>query len=83
MVKGLNKPTFTIFLPYVNKAHWASFEDGKFHHSIHLLDVKPDLFDSFTYEERKKIEQNPHELYKQLSPEIILPQLDVFLKNNL
>lgn len=83
IAKALNKPTFTIFSPYVNKAHWASFEDGKFHHSIHLLDVKPDLFDSFTYEERKKIEQNPHELYKQLSPEIILPQLDVFLKNNL
>ena len=83
IAKALSKPTFTIFSPYVNKAHWASFEDGKFHHSIYLLDVKPDLFNNFTYEERKRIEQNPHELYKQLTPEIILPQLYTFLKNNL
>ncbi len=59
IAKALNKPTFTIFSPYVNKSHWASFEDGKFHHSIHLLDIKPDLYANFTYEERKKIEENP------------------------
>jgi hypothetical protein len=52
-----NKPTFTIFSPYVNKDHWASFEDGKFHHSVHLLEIKPNLFDEFTFEERKKIEK--------------------------
>ncbi|UOK41205.1 MULTISPECIES: glycosyltransferase family 9 protein [Flavobacterium] len=83
IAKALNKPTFTIFSPYVNKDHWASFEDGKFHHSVHLLEMKPDLFDSFTFEERKKIEKNPDELYKQLTPEMILPELDKFLQNNL
>ncbi|WP_418262315.1 glycosyltransferase family 9 protein [Flavobacterium faecale] len=83
IAKALNKPTFTIFSPYVNKDHWASFEDGKFHTSVHLLEMKPDLFDSFTFEERKKIEANPEELYLQLTPELILPQLDQFLKNNL
>lgn len=83
IAKALNKPTFTIFSPYVNKDHWASFEDGKFHQSIHLLEMKPNLFDSFTFEERKKIEKNPDELYKQLTPEMIIPELDIFLKNNL
>ncbi|CAM3988993.1 glycosyltransferase family 9 protein [Flavobacterium sinopsychrotolerans] len=83
IAKALNKPTFTIFSPYVNQDHWASFEDGKFHHSVHLLEMKPNLFDSFTFEERKKIEKNPDELYKQLTPEMILPALDIFLKNNL
>ncbi len=83
IAKALNKPTFTIFSPYVNKSHWASFEDGKFHTSIHLLEEKPDLFDSFTYEERKKIEKDPHNLYKQLTPEMILPKLDIFLRDNL
>lgn len=83
IAKALNKPTFTIFSPYVNKSHWASFEDGKFHTSVHLLEEKPNLFDSFTYEERKKIEKDPSDLYKQLTPEIILPKLDRFLKNNL
>lgn len=83
IAKALGKPTFTIFSPYVNKAHWASFEDGKFHKSVHLLEMKPNLFDSFTYDERKKIEKDPHELYKQLTPEMILPELDTFLKSNL
>jgi ADP-heptose:LPS heptosyltransferase len=83
IAKALNKPTFTIFSPYVNKDHWASFEDGKFHHSVHLLEMKPDLFDSFTFEERKKIEANPDELYKQLTPEMIVPELDRFLQHNL
>ena len=83
IAKALNKPTFTIFSPYVNKDHWASFEDGILHHSVHLLEMKPDLFDSFTFEERKKIEKNPDELYKQLTPELILPELEIFLKNNI
>ena len=83
IAKALNKPTFTIFSPYVNKDHWASFEDGILNHSVHLLEMKPNLFDSFTFEERKKIEKNPDELYKQLTPELILPQLEIFLKNNL
>lgn len=83
IAKALKKPTFTIFSPYVNKDHWASFEDGNFHHSVHLLEMKPNLFDSFTFEERKKIEKNPDELYKQLTPEMIIPELDIFLKNNL
>lgn len=79
IAKALNKPTFTIFSPYVNKDHWASFEDGKQHESIHLLEEKPDLFTTFTFEERKKIEENPHDLYKQLTPEMIIPKLEQFL----
>lgn len=83
IAKALKKPTFTIFSPYVNKLHWASFEDGKINHSIHLMDVKPDLLNNFTYKERKKIEQNPRELYLELTPEIIIKELDQFIKNNL
>lgn len=83
IAKAIKKPTFTIFSPYVNKDHWASFEDGNFHQSVHLLEMKPDLFKSFTFEERKKMEENPDELYKQLTPEIIIPELDFFLKNNI
>ncbi|OCB78706.1 glycosyltransferase family 9 protein [Flavobacterium crassostreae] len=83
IAKALNKPTFTIFSPYVNKDHWASFEDGIKHHSVHLLEMKPNLFADFTFEERKKIEKNPEELYLQLTPEMILPELDRFLKNTI
>ncbi|WP_452224165.1 glycosyltransferase family 9 protein [Lacinutrix chionoecetis] len=80
--KALNKPTFTIFSPYVLKEHWASFEDGKMHTSIHLLEEKPDLF-STEREERRKIEEDPSYMYKQLTPELILPKLGIFLNNHL
>ena len=83
IAKALNKSTFTLFSPYVNKEHWASFEDGVKHHSIHLLDKKPELYDGFTYEKRKEIEKNPKAFYQELSPEIILPDLEIFLNNNL
>ena len=80
--KALNKPTFTVFSPYVLKEHWASFEDGKMHTSIHLLEEKPDLF-STDRDERRKIEEDPSFMYKQLTPDLILPKLDVFLEHHL
>ena len=59
----------------------ASFEDGKKHTSTHLLDEKPDLF-STDREQRKKIEEDPSFLYKQLTPELIIPKLNAFLKQH-
>jgi heptosyltransferase II len=82
IAKAINKPTFTIFSPYVNKDHWASFEDRKMHTSIHLREKKPELFDKFTFEERKKIEKNPDFLYQELTPAMIVPELAAFLNNN-
>lgn len=81
IAKALNKPTFTIFSPYVLKEHWASFEDGKMHTSIHLLDEKPDLF-SKDREHRKKIEEDPSFLYKQLTPNLIIQKLEKFLNQH-
>lgn len=78
IAKALDKPTFTIFSPYVLKEHWASFEDGKKHTSIHLLEEKPNLF-STAREERRKIEQDPSLMYKQLTPEMIIPKMETFL----
>lgn len=83
ITKALEKPTFTIYSPYVNKEHWCSFEDGDRHDSIHLLEEKPDLFSSFTLEERRKIEEDPHSLYKELTPKMILSKLKPFLDHHL
>ncbi len=83
ITKALEVPTFTICSPYVNKEHWCSFEDGKAHDSIHLLEEKPDLFNTFTLEERRKIEENPNELYNKLTPEMILKKLKPFLEHHL
>ena len=83
ITKALEVPTFTIYSPYVNKEHWCSFEDGNDHDSIHLLEEKPDLFDTFTLEERRKIEENPDALYQKLTPEMILGKLKPFLELHL
>lgn len=83
IAKALNKPTFTIFSPYINKDDWSSFEDGKFHKSVHLLDFLPNAISELTYEKYKEIEKNPRELYLKLTPEMIIPELDSFLKDNL
>lgn len=83
IAKALDKPTFTIFSPYVKKEHWASFEDGKFHHSVHLAEFKPEILEINTFEQRKAIEKDPQALYRELTPEIIIPELDRFLNNNL
>ena len=83
ITKALNKPTFTIYSPYVDKNHWCSFEDSEMHDSIHLLEEKPTLFDSFTLEERRKIEENPSALYNELTPEMILKKLKPFLNLHL
>ena len=83
ITKALHKPTFTIYSPYVNKEHWSSFEDGTTHESIHLLEEKPDLFSSFTLEERRRIEENPDELYQQLTPALILTKLKPYLAQHL
>lgn len=83
IAKALNKPTFTIFSPYINKDHWASFEDGKFHASVHLLDFLPNAISELSYEKCKEIEENPTELYLKLTPQMIIPVLDKFLEDNL
>ncbi len=83
IAKALNKPTFTIFSPYILKDDWASFEDGTFHKSVHLLDENQDLMNSFSFDELKNIEKNPNILYQKHTPEMIIPALDIFLKNNL
>ncbi|MCZ8196460.1 MAG: glycosyltransferase family 9 protein [Flavobacterium sp.] len=79
IAKALNKPTFTIFSPYINKDDWSSFEDGKFHKSVHLLDFLPNAISELSYEQNKEIEKNPRELYLKLTPEMIISELKPFL----
>ena len=83
IAKALDKPTFTIFSPYVLKEHWSSFEDGIKHTSVHLLEEKPDLYTAQSKQERRRIEDNPSILYNQLTPELILPKLKLFLDHQL
>lgn len=79
IAKAIGKPTFTIFSPYINKDDWSSFEDGKFHKSVHLLDFLPNAISELSYEQNKEIEKNPRELYLKLTPEMIISELNPFL----
>ena len=83
IAKALDKPTFTIFSPYINKDDWSSFEDGIFHKSTHLLDFLPNAISELSYEKSKEIEKNPREMYLKLTPEMIWPELESFLNNQL
>jgi heptosyltransferase-2 len=83
ITKALNKPTFTIYSPYINKEAWCSFEDGKEHESIHLLEEKPELYASFNQAETRKIEADPEMLYRQLTPILIRSKMEPFLDAHL
>lgn len=82
IAKSLDKPTFTIYSPYITKSHWNSFEDGKKHDSIHLFDDNADYYEGLTREERKKIEKDPESLYRELTPEKIIQKLIPYLAHH-
>lgn len=82
IAKALDKPTFTIYSPYITKSHWNSFEDGLTHDSIHLFEENPDYFDHLSREEKKEIEKDPETTYKQLTPEKIIAKLHPYLKKH-
>jgi len=78
MAKALDIPTFTIFSPWIRKDAWNMFEDGKTHFSIHLRDVKPELYDG---KPLKKIKNEVQSLYEAFLPESIFPKLKSYLKH--
>nr|WP_317632767.1 glycosyltransferase family 9 protein [uncultured Flavobacterium sp.] len=76
MAKALNKASFIIFSPWIEKKIWATFEDGIKHVSVHLNDFKPELFTNKTTKELKKDNQ---ELYQIFATDLILKKLQLFL----
>jgi heptosyltransferase-2 len=79
MAKALGKPTFTIFSPWIIKAAWNFFEDGKKHVSVHLQEVKPELYGD---KNAKQMKDEALDLYTQFTPELWLPVLENYLKIN-
>jgi len=80
MAKSLNKPSFIIFSPWIEKKIWATFEDGIHHRSVHLREFKPDLLAGFS---EKELKQMTPELYHEFKPELFFGQLHSFLSTNL
>jgi len=77
MAKALNKPSFIIFSPWIEKKVWATFEDGVYHKSVHLKDYKPEIFigKSEAYLKKKSIE-----LYQHFTPNLFKNGLVGFIE---
>lgn len=80
MAKALNKPSFIIFSPWIDKKGWATFEDGIKHISVHLKDFKPELF---VQKSDKEIKKNYQSFYKEFKPNLFKDKIDSFLIQNL
>lgn len=80
MAKALEKPSFIIFSPWIDKKGWATFEDGINHVSLHLKEFKPALFENKT---PKIIKKETVSLYTAFTPELIYPVLNTFLETHL
>ena len=80
MAKALEKPSFIIFSPWIDKKGWATFEDGINHVSLHLKEFKPDLFEGKT---PKILKKETISFYTAFTPELIDPALNTFLETHL
>ena len=80
MAKALNKPSFIIFSPWIEKRMWSTFEDGKLHDSVHLLDYLPNLIEGKT---KKQLKDSSIALYPNLKPSFIEPKLSQFIDYHL
>ena len=80
IAKALNKPSFTIFSPWIDKKGWATFEDGIKNVSVHLSEFKPHLFEEKSAKEIYKINS---ELYLEFNPDLFKLSFEKFCKNHL
>ena len=79
MAKALNKPTFTIFSPWIIKESWNSFENETSTVSVHLNDFKPELYGK---KSAKEMKSEGLSLYNKFTPDLFLPILENYIKFN-
>lgn len=80
MAKALQKPSFVLFSPWIDKRGWALNEDGMMHISFHLNEFKPELFANKTW---KMIKEENDVLYAEFKPELFKSQLKDFLTRHI
>lgn len=78
MAKAIDIPTFAIYSPWISKEAWSVFDDGVNHVSVHLKDIKPELYENVR---SKFLKKNANNFYHTFSPDFIWPKLRAFLKN--
>lgn len=80
IAKALEKPTFTIFSPWIQKESWSIFEDGIFHKAVHLNDFHPEIIKN---KSRVDLKKNYKHYYELFQPSLIFDSLTAFLNTHL
>jgi len=76
MAKALVVPTFSLFSPSVDKETWQIFEDEK-NISIHLKDLKPEIYQEF---DEKYIKENTFKYFEEYPIKLIKEKLKDFFE---
>lgn len=79
MAKALNIPTFSLFSPSVDKETWQIFENEKENESIHLKDLKPEIYKQH---DAKFIKENTFKYFDEYPLDLILEKLKTFFATN-
>jgi ADP-heptose:LPS heptosyltransferase len=75
MAKALSIPTFSLFSPSVDKETWQIFENENENVSIHLKDLKPEIYQQF---DEKHIKENTFKYFDEYPLELILEKLNTY-----
>lgn len=75
MAKALSVPTFSLFSPSVDKETWQIFENEKENVSIHLKDLKPEIY---VEHDEKYIKEHTFKYFDEYPLELILEKLNAF-----
>ena len=76
MAKALNVPTFSLFSPSVDKETWQIFENEPQNVSIHLKDLKPEIY---VEHDEKYIKEHTFKYFDEYPLELILQKLETYL----
>jgi heptosyltransferase-2 len=77
MAKALNVPTFSLFSPSVDKETWQIFENEAQNVSIHLKDLKPEIYKEH---DEKYIKMHTFKYFDEYPIELILEKLELYFK---
>ena len=78
MAKALDVPTFSLFSPSVDKETWQIFENLKENVSIHLKDIKPEIYIA---NDIKYIKENTFKYFEEYPLELLLEKLEQYFKD--
>jgi len=78
MAKALSVPTFSLFSPSVDKETWQIFENEKENMSIHLKDLKPEIYEQH---DEKYIKEHTFKYFDAYPLALILEKLGTYFRD--